>query len=55
MTKLVDVPAQFDDRSFDQFAAKYRSDPAWRFHELKTGHDAMILMPGEVSRLLQAT
>jgi anti-sigma regulatory factor (Ser/Thr protein kinase) len=23
MTKLVDVPAQFDDRSFDQFAASY--------------------------------
>ncbi|HEV7476115.1 MAG TPA: alpha/beta fold hydrolase [Burkholderiales bacterium] len=41
--------------SFDQFAAKYREDPAWRFHELKTGHDAMILMPGEVARLLQST
>ena len=40
--------------SFDGFAAKYRSDPAWRFHELKTGHDAMLLMPGEVSRILQA-
>ncbi|HKC47811.1 MAG TPA: hypothetical protein VKB63_09445, partial [Gemmatimonadales bacterium] len=23
MTRLVDVPAQFDDRSFDQFAASY--------------------------------
>ena len=42
--------------SFDQFAAKVRGDPAWRFHELKTGHDAMILMPDEVTRiLLQAT
>lgn len=42
--------------SFDQFAAKYRADPAWRFHELKTGHDAMILMPGEVTQiLLQST
>jgi pimeloyl-ACP methyl ester carboxylesterase len=41
--------------SFDQFAAKYRSDPAWRFHELKTGHDAMVLMPEEVARILQAT
>lgn len=29
-----------------------RHDPAWRFHELKTGHDAMILMPEEVARLL---
>jgi pimeloyl-ACP methyl ester carboxylesterase len=41
--------------SFDQFAAKYRDNPAWRFHELKTGHDAMILMPGEVAKLLQST
>jgi pimeloyl-ACP methyl ester carboxylesterase len=41
--------------SFDQFAAKYRSDPAWRFHELQTGHDAMILMPREVAALLQST
>ena len=41
--------------SFDQFAAMVRNDPAWRFHELKTGHDAMILMPGEVTRILQST
>jgi len=42
--------------TFDQFAERYRNDPAWRFHELKTGHDAMILMPDEVTRLLlQAT
>ena len=38
--------------SFDQFAAKYRSDPAWKFHELKTGHDAMILMPRAVAEIL---
>jgi len=38
--------------SFDGFAARYRSDPAWRFHELKTGHDAMILRPDEVARVL---
>ena len=38
--------------SFDQFAAKYRNDPAWRFHELKTGHDAMLLMPEAVTRIL---
>lgn len=41
--------------SFDQFAAKYRNDPAWRFHELQTGHDAMILVPGEVAKILQST
>jgi len=39
--------------SFDQFAAKYRGAPGWRFHELATGHDAMILMPGRVAELLR--
>jgi pimeloyl-ACP methyl ester carboxylesterase len=39
--------------SFDQFAAKYRNDPAWKFFELKTGHDAMILMPERVAEILQ--
>jgi pimeloyl-ACP methyl ester carboxylesterase len=39
--------------SFDQFAAKYRNDPAWKFYELKTGHDAMILMPEQVAEILQ--
>jgi pimeloyl-ACP methyl ester carboxylesterase len=39
--------------SFDRFAAKYRDDAAWRFVELKTGHDAMILMPERVAELLQ--
>jgi len=38
--------------SFDGFAAKYRSDPAWRFHELATGHDAMILVPEELAAIL---
>ena len=38
--------------SFDQFAAKYRNDPAWRFHELKTGHDAMLLVPDQVIAIL---
>ena len=40
--------------SFDQFAASYRDDPAWTFHELPTGHDAMILMPERVAGILQA-
>jgi pimeloyl-ACP methyl ester carboxylesterase len=39
--------------SFDQFAAKYRGDPRWRFHELATGHDAMILLPEQVATVLQ--
>jgi pimeloyl-ACP methyl ester carboxylesterase len=38
--------------SFDQFAARFRDDPKWRFHELKTGHAAMILMPAEVTQIL---
>ena len=40
--------------TFDQFAARYRSDPRWRFHELKTGHDSMILVPGHLAALLQS-
>jgi len=39
--------------SFDAFAAKYRNDPAWKYFELKTGHDAMILMPERVAEILQ--
>ena len=39
--------------SFDRFAAKYRSDPSWKFFELKMGHDAMILMPERVAEILQ--
>jgi pimeloyl-ACP methyl ester carboxylesterase len=38
--------------SFDQFAAKYRNAPDWKFFELKTGHDAMILMPEQLAELL---
>jgi len=39
--------------SFDQFAARYRNDASWKFFELRTGHDAMILMPEPVAELLQ--
>jgi pimeloyl-ACP methyl ester carboxylesterase len=39
--------------SFDQFAERYRNDPAWSFFELHTGHDAMILMPERVAEILQ--
>ena len=38
--------------SFDQFAARYRNDPQWRYHQLETGHDAMILMPERVAEIL---
>ena len=38
--------------AFDQFAAKYRNAPGWRFHEIKSGHDAMILVPQTVADIL---
>ncbi len=40
--------------SFGQFAAKLRSEPGWRVHELATGHDAMIIDPPLLARLLLA-
>jgi pimeloyl-ACP methyl ester carboxylesterase len=40
--------------TFDQFAKKYRNDKLWRYHELKCGHDAMLLLPQEVARILAA-
>ena len=38
--------------SFDQFASKIRLDPAWRYLELKTGHDAMIIDPQGTAKIL---
>jgi pimeloyl-ACP methyl ester carboxylesterase len=38
--------------SFDQFAAKYRNAPGWRFFEVKSGHDAMLLKPRDVADVL---
>jgi len=38
--------------SFGPFAERARTDPAWRCHELDTGHDAMITAPADVARLL---
>jgi pimeloyl-ACP methyl ester carboxylesterase len=58
LTGQVQVPRTFiycsapATGSFDQFAAKYRNDPAWSFHELKTGHDAMLLMPLALTQIL---
>ncbi|HEY3098109.1 MAG TPA: alpha/beta hydrolase [Methylomirabilota bacterium] len=39
---------------FDQFAERLREDRKWQFHELKTGHDAMLTAPGDVGKLLLA-
>ncbi|MBI2961138.1 MAG: alpha/beta fold hydrolase [Betaproteobacteria bacterium] len=38
--------------TFTQFAAKVRADPSWRFFELPCGHDAMVIDPQAVARLL---
>jgi pimeloyl-ACP methyl ester carboxylesterase len=38
--------------AFDQFAERLREDRKWQYHELKTGHDAMVTAPGEVAKIL---
>jgi len=37
---------------FDQFAERLREDRKWQYHELKTGHDAMITAAGDVAKIL---
>ena len=39
---------------FDQFAERFRDDRKWRFHDVKTGHDAMVTAPGEIAKILMA-
>ena len=41
--------------SFGRFAEKARNDPTWRFHELATGHDAMLLVPEALTGILLRT
>jgi pimeloyl-ACP methyl ester carboxylesterase len=38
--------------SIARAAARVRSEPGWRYHELETGHDSMITMPEATARLL---
>jgi pimeloyl-ACP methyl ester carboxylesterase len=40
--------------AFDHFAENLRDDRKWRFHDVKTGHDAMVTAPGEVTKILMA-
>ncbi len=40
--------------SFDQFKARFETDPAWRYHDLPTGHDAMVTDPAGLAALLLA-
>jgi pimeloyl-ACP methyl ester carboxylesterase len=41
--------------SFAPFAARFRDSPGWSYHELATGHDAMLTQPGEVAEVLLAS
>lgn len=38
----------------EQFADKTKKSKAWKYYELKTGHDAMISMPNELATLLSS-
>jgi pimeloyl-ACP methyl ester carboxylesterase len=38
--------------SFDQFANAIKNNPQWTFHEMKTGHDAMITDPAGLTKIL---
>lgn len=40
--------------AFDQFAGRFRADRKWAFHELKTGHDAMVTASGDLAKILMA-
>ena len=40
--------------TFDQFAERFRDDRKWKFHDVKTGHDAMVTTPGEIAKILMA-
>jgi len=39
---------------FQQTAERLRMDPAWRVHDLPTGHDVMVTMPNELTDILLA-
>ncbi len=38
--------------SFAPFAARYRDNPAWEVVEIESGHDAMLIEPGQVADLI---
>ena len=40
--------------TFEQFAAQIRGNPAWRYFDLVTGHDAMIIDPAGTVKVLLA-
>ena len=54
MTRLVEVPGQFDDRSFDQFAAAYAQAAAGGERLLFDAHAAEWASPYGLVGLLAA-
>lgn len=40
--------------SFAAVAARLQADPTWDYHELASGHDAMVTVPAELAALLLA-
>jgi pimeloyl-ACP methyl ester carboxylesterase len=40
--------------AFAPFAERIRDDNKWRFHDVKSGHDAMVTAPGELAKILMA-
>ena len=40
--------------AFDSVAERLRDDRKWRFHDVKTGHDAMVTAPAEIAKILMA-
>jgi pimeloyl-ACP methyl ester carboxylesterase len=40
------------NNSYAATAARVRSDPTWQYRELKTGHDAMLTAPRELTDIL---
>ena len=46
------TPTETDQSGMLSVTAKYRADKAWRFHEIRSGHDAMLLQPRELAAIL---
>lgn len=38
----------------EQFAAQAKNSKSWKYYELQTGHDAMITMPAELTKILSS-
>jgi pimeloyl-ACP methyl ester carboxylesterase len=38
--------------AFDTIAERLRDGRKWTFHDVKTGHDAMVTAPGEIAKIL---